>query len=346
MANNRLIIGISLFLLFIIVVLFISYFSYHIDADDFAVPREYKISQIKMTDKGSEKTVLLTRQEKDNWTLNNQMSANLPAVDELVSMIHRLSVEKPVSVKQQAESRKKILSNGIETKVFIRAHVINTGAINWISYHKHVSTIFVGKQSTDDGHALMVKEGKQMVYEVFVPGFEGDLASLFDTSQRIWMNPVVLDVKRHQLKEVSLTFHRKPNESFILKKTGNEEFTFFKPETGTIIEFEPDSAKLDRFTRSFEDIHYERLLDPKEESVRKEIMIPDTLITLKVEDISGNIRKFEIFERKNPQQQQHLLEGDIDPDRFYVLMENGEFARAQYFVFDRILRPLSFFQNK
>ena len=112
-----------------------------------------------------------------------------------------------------------------------------------------------------------------------------------------------------------------------------------------------DTARMLGFLTSFRDIRYESILTNEiEKSYIDSVLTskPITIITLTTRD--GQVNQVKIFPKAGfsrfYDQDGALLE-PFDLDRAYALVNNGQdIVLVQYFVFDRIMRPLQYLKGE
>ncbi len=334
-------------LILLIFVLAYSYLSYSFSGQEFGIDKKFEIEKIKMTSQHEDKKIVLKKKNNDPWVLNQHYQANKAAVEELIQTLHRIEIKRPVKASDQEKVTGELDTEGIKTSVYIKAYMINLGSLKFLPYVRKHQTFLVGKDAGDQTSTFMKEPSSETSYQTFVPGLERGISSLFNTRKELWINPVIIDLEKKDIEAISLYFYKNPEESYVLQKTENDEFAFFSyEEPRKPLNFQPDSSKVERFLHSFENIRYESLMNDALEKERMERMIKEPAVELSVNQTDGTRIKLTIFERKNIHEKLFELGGiTTDPDRFYIKLENGDFVVAQYYVFNRILRTLSFFQN-
>jgi hypothetical protein len=100
------------------------------------------------------------------------------------------------------------------------------------------------------------------------------------------------------------------------------------------------------FLTAFNDIRFEMLLDEFEPGIRDSIVSSQPRNILTLVDDRGNKTTIKTFYKSNS-------DGVFDPegnlypwdvDKLYALVnEERDFVMIQYYVFDKVLRPLSYF---
>lgn len=183
-----------------------------------------------------------------------------------------------------------------------------------------------------------------MAFMVHVPGMESGLYRYFNTNPNDWGDPVIIDMTRDEIERVLIVFSETPEESFLLKQEPNGVFGFYSHISGEkLSNIIIDTARVVRYLSSFQSLHYESLVSGDDIQSLEEMIFDEPFMTLTVKPFHNESTMIEVY-RKVPSDE--LLSVGIttsyDPNRFY-LKSDDEYAIAQYYVFNRILRPLSFF---
>lgn len=348
--NTRLFFVLSalLFILGVIIYWFTdTYSTFRIAERDFSVDTEHKIVRIELHSyQDEDNTIVLWKDEQDRWRLNDNLFANDLALRELETTLTRIRVRQPVSIANEGMVDEMLEQRGVRVNVFVSAHRIRMAGIKLIPYQRMYQSFVVGSDTPDGGSTYMRKSPSVQAFKVHRPGLESGISSLFIPEERIWRDPVIFDLKQEEVATVKVVVPEDPDESFILKNMGKDGFLFLDTAQQQSLDFIPDTLRVIRFLSSFKDIHYESLPDEKGEKIRKELMFEQPFMIITVETIRGETIKMRAYARKTPPHVLMPADGiDRDPNRFYVQVNQGEYALAQYYVFNRILRSRSFFQK-
>ena len=179
------------------------------------------------------------------------------------------------------------------------------------------------------------------LYEVEKISQAGKLAGISNIKQG-----TKIEIKPYLLAGTQLT-DKKPENSFKVINE-NRKLSLFKLETNKIIP-QYDTLKLLNFLTSFADIRYEALLNDMDPHRKDSIVnsTPENILT--VVNNEGDSSKIITFLKPNDKQSFNM-EGNIyvhDLDRLYALVNDGQdFVLIQYYVFDKVLRPLSYFETE
>lgn len=315
---------------------------------DFRVDPDREVTRIKMKNLSEGNTIEIYKDEQDRWRLDEGYYANDLAVKDLLGVLERLSVKQPVSLANRKQVEELLQEKGVRVDIFARDYRVSFGDFQHLSYERSYQSMIVGPDASDGESTYMRKTDSDLAFRVMGPDYESGVSAMFVADSRVWRDPVVLDVASESVQSVQVLVHDNKEESFVLKPTDDKGFQFFRREdSGEALNFVADTARVRRFLSSFTDLHYERLLDEEDEKVRKELMFEQPYMEISVKSKDGEETHMKAFARQMPEGELSLAEGlGQDPNRFYLQVNEGEFALAQYFVFNRILRPLSFFKNK
>lgn len=316
---------------------------------DFSVSTDREIVQIRMQQKGGSEKVMIEKDAQGRWRLNETMFANDLAVRDLIHTMSRLRVRQPVSIANREQVEALLLSKGVEVEVAVASHRIILGSVKLFPYRNTILSMIVGPDTPDGEATYMRKTNSQQAFKVQRTGIETSVSSVFTPGERVWRNPVVFDFKPHEIETIEVALPNTPQESFRLKPSGDDQFVIqpIAEDQEHAGAFFPDTARVLRFLGSFGDIYYESLLDEEGEALRKELMLDEPMMVVKVTPHDGQPVSIKAFERRPDIDDTAIItRAGKDPNRFYIQLDNGDFALAQFYVFNRILRPLSFFKNK
>ena len=143
-----------------------------------------------------------------------------------------------------------------------------------------------------------------------------------------------------------MEFTQKPEESFKVINNNNESLSLYKLTDNQLIS-RYDTLQLMAFVNAFRNIRYETLLNDMEPHKMDSIVNSTPLhrITLELKD--GTKQTATTFGRMLPVPEIDVFDGSTvtyDRDRMYALVNNDkDFVMVQFFVFDKILMPLSLF---
>jgi hypothetical protein len=310
---------------------------------NFRLEENAEVVRVEMQRKTAEK-LLLEKDADGIWHVNNAFRANESAVRELLGTLRHLNVRLPVSLAEQEQVNNALENDGVLVEIFARTYWINLpGDIRLIPRTKRVKRLLAGEDTPDNESTFMRLYRSRMPFAVHVPGVQGGLSDLFTLSESIWRDPVVLNLQAGQIKRVEVNFPEMESESFVIDNQGAQPVLL---QNGQPIELSiAGKTRLLRYLEAFTELHYEKLMTSPDDALRQQQMVSPHFLEIGVIDHLGRVTTLRFFRRKADEAELKTLAAatTADPNRFYLQVNEGEFARAQYFVFNRIMRPFSYF---
>ncbi len=340
---------ISVSLLLFLVALMLWYANTHstfrVGESDFSVSRNLDISMIHLSSKANDETVTMSLARDGQWYLNDNYPANESAVQQLLDVLVRLTIQQPVSLDKREDVNRMYVEQGVEVKVFAIDYHVKLGNKEFIPYERTAQSFWVAGNVPDGNSTYMKKPDTNVSFQIHVPGLNSGLFMFFDTNFKVWIDPVIIDVERNNIAQISVKVTGEPDESYHLKQTPDGTFSFWDYDTHTeFTNLVIDTARVLRFLSSFKGLHYESLLDDEEEELRRKTIFDNSFMEITITNKQGIETEFVSY-RRLPQHDELLQDTTMvyDPNRFYIQLHEDEYAIGQYYVFNRIMRPLSFF---
>ncbi len=273
----------------------------------------------------------------EGWRLNDQHPVNEPALEDLLATLHNIRIRYPAP-----GAREDIKQQGILVEVYVSRYLIPWpgGKGLWPRQRLHRSIMVGGDTADNEGTYMMVPGSGQDPYVVHVPGVTGGLREVFLAREPLWRDPVLIDLQPRQIRQVELIWSQHPERSFVIRNNQEELEITAGPQNRSLPREKIDHTKVLRYLSGFTGLYYERLLTAQPDTM----MFPRPFMELEVTGHQDQALRLVFFRRKAPDDDGlQATEAAFDPDRFYIQLESGQFAIAQYFVFNRIMRPVSFF---
>ena len=316
---------------------------------DFSVKDTASVTKIFIADKQMNQVTL--QRTQNGWILNGKYKANQQLVDMLLGTMKKMRVKSPVSLAEYNNVVERMAA--IAKKVEVYQEVYRIDLFNKIKLFKHekrTKVFYVGDATQNNLGTYMLIEGAETPYIVFIPSFRGFLYTRFSPEPDDWKSHTVFNKKLADIKSIEVVFHRDSTNSFrvdVVDAMGNYKLTrlFDQREITNY-----DTLKLLNFLTSFRDLRYETRMNKIMNPVRMDSIIHSPpLYEMTLVDRNNDTTYVRMFEKKKteyniPDLQIALV--PVDHDRFYALINGGEdFVLMQYFVFDKVLKPLSYYEN-
>ncbi len=300
-----------------------------------SLDRGVQVSRLVMD--GPQGRVLIERDDAAGWMVDGQDVGNVAAINDLVTTMRRQQVRGPVSVLLRDAVMKQMDEGGTSVSVY--------AARSWLPWPVRVGSWVVGGD-TPDGKATYMADRRGEVYEVHVPGLEMGLAASYDARTHLWISPLVLHLKADEIREVTLAYPGRPEDGFTLKCHGGNGYVLYKQDGEPFAGDAVDELAIDRFLSSFTGLAYERLLPGSSDNPPEDLLSSTPFLAMRVETWEGEEHMLGFYRRRRPDN--GTLQSPtraFDVNRFYLKSGHGDYAMAQYFVFQWVIRDRSFFKT-
>lgn len=346
MKKNRIIILFALILVLITAALYLTKSSGTFKDRDknFAVKDTASITKIFLADKKN-RTILLERKSPGEWELNGNYLARQSGVELLLETMKNLVPKYPVPKNAHNNIVSQMAAYSTKVEVYQLVYRINLfDKIKLFQHEKLTKTYYVGTATSDNMGTFMLLEGADVPFVVHLLGLRGYVAPRYSTIEKEWRDHSIFKTKLYDISEIIMEIPREPENSFRIAN-GENEILFYPNNSEQAMPF--DTLKMLNFLTAFADIRFEELMNermPQELQDSISGSMAKNIIT--VSDKTGKSTNIRTFYKAN-------TEGSFDPlgnvypydiDRLYaVVNEERDFVLIQYYHFDKILRPASYF---
>lgn len=315
------------------------------DISAFSVDDTTSVTKIYLADmKGNE--VLLSRVFPGKWLLNDTLNARTEAVNRLLATMYRMTVQSPVSKAGYNNVITNLATNSVKVEVYQNLPAINLFHVVRMFYREKLSKVFyVGQPTPDNLGTFMMIEGSNTPFIVYLPGLRGFLSARFSANPNDWRDHTIFAKNPQEIFSIQVDFPSFPEESYRIEKPDRNTLRVRRPDNNELISAF-DTSKVVNLINGYRNIRFESVVDYDADFNKDSVLqsLPVHIITLT--DTAGNVQSMKTFRRKNYAK---LMDDNNelypwDMDRMYGLINEGEdFVLIQYFVFDPITRPLSYF---
>jgi hypothetical protein len=315
---------------------------------NFAVRDTANITRIFIADLDTS-DVLLER-SSDGWVVNKEYKAQTSKVDLMLSTMMKLRVRAPVSIASHDNVVKRLAGIAVKVEVYQLVPRINLfNRIKLFPREKRTRVYYVGDATKDNMGTFMLMEGARSAYIVYIVGFRGFVASRYSPMVDDWRDYTAFKSKLADIQSVTVEFNREPEQSFTIENIDRHRYRITRlMDNYTLPGF--DTLRALNFLTSFADIRFEALLNNNMPLARIDSIVNSPFLhRITLMDKKGEVTQMTTFEKRLFHD--HLIVDDfmmipVDLDRLYGLTNNDrDFVLLQYFVFDKVLRPISFFET-
>lgn len=302
---------------------------------DFAIEDTLSIDKFIITKSNNEKAVL-TREADGTWKINGKYRAKPESVSMLMVTFRKVEVRSRVGAAARNNIVKNMASYNRKVEIFQNG--------------KWTKTWYVGNPTSGRLGTYMLLEtpetGKSSEpFIMSLAGFHGQLDIRFFTKEEDWRYTGIHTIMPEKLKSVKVVNRDRPEDGFTLNVLPNRKLQLLDHNGGKISTFDTITARA--YTYLFKKVHYEHLARQLKfdqiDSLRKE----KPYYILEVTTTDNHTHKMPIYQMFNRGGEDDVdLEGKplkFNPEKAYALLPEGDAVVIQYYVFDKLLRPVSSF---
>ncbi len=345
MKKNTLIIIITLILVLIAGLLYFSRTSstFRDREKAFAVKDTASVTRIFLADKMN-RTILLERVNAGEWRLNGTYLARQSGVELLLETMRNLVARYPVPKNAHDNIVSQMASQSTKVEVYQEVYRIDLfDRVRLFPHEKLTKVYYVGSATADNMGTFMLMDGADFPFVVQLLGLRGYVAPRYSTLEKDWRDHTVFKTKLYDIREVTMEIPRDPGNSYRVVN-GDEGITLTGLTGNAPMPY--DTLRMLNFLTAFTDLRFESLITGIEPEVQDSIVNSEPMNILTLVDAEGNKTRVKTFFKPNADGT-FDTEGNVyayDVDRLYGLVNDGQdFVLLQYYVFDRVLRPRSYF---
>jgi hypothetical protein len=310
------------------------------DDSEFAVKDTANIVKVFMADKNNQ-SVLFERTEK-GWMLNSDKPAHRKNMEMLLTTIKSLEVKYPVPQKAHDNIVKVMAANSVKVEVYKNDYRIKIGQLKLLPYVNKARTFYVGNATQDNQGTYMLMEGAERPFVVTIPGFRGFVAARFTTNPKDWLSHEIFRIPYNRIQEVSVESNLLADRNYKIRKL-EEGYEIMSTKNRQVLG-SYDTVALYAFLDSFKEINYESVIENMSETKIDSVLNADPVYVITVKETNGEVHQIKTYKMQSRYDQEEIYgyKPEYDLDRMYGWHKN-QMLLLQYFVFDKITRPIDFF---
>ncbi len=307
------------------------------------------VTRIYMADKENNQ-MLLTYVDDSLWMVDEQYPASIHMVDLLLETLSEMRIKSRVNQAAADNVVKILAAKSVKVEVYYKDYRINWfgGKLRLFPCEK-CDVIYVGHDTQDMLGTYMYREGDDVPYVVNIPGFRGCLSPRFVVNPLSWRSHSIVSLPVQQIARVELRIPSMPSESFSIDREGDGFVLNLLSPAHRANGF--DTARVAQLLSSFVNLNFDEFAKnvPKAELDTTFTREPRTILT--VTDTKGNSRELKTYIKyTNPDDIVNMPDTTMyqvfDINRLYAVLDNKDTVLIQYYIFDNILQPASFFLGK
>jgi len=315
---------------------------------DFAVEDTALITKIFIANLDSGQ-ILLDRSQH-GWTLNKDYHAQQQKVDMLLNTMLKIRVRGPVSEASHNNVIKRMSAIGMKVEVYQTVPRISLfGKLNFFLHEKRTKVYFVGDVTKDNLGTYMLKDGSDKAFIIYIPGFRGFVASRYSPIEDDWRDHSVFRKSLRDIKSIQVEFSEEPYMTYRIDCIEKNNYRITRLADNYILP-QFDTLKVLNFLTSFSDVRFEALLTHNMPEVKRDSIIHSPFLhRIILVDKNNDSIIVKTFAKKKYAEHLDITEKlvPVDLDRMYALVnDDKDFVLLQYFVFDKVLRPVIYFDRR
>lgn len=313
--------------------------------NDFAIEDTSSVTRFFFADKIGN-SVKVSRLPQGGWLLNDTFAVAPDMTEMILRTFKSLEVKAPVAKSSRNTIIRMLAAKSVKVEIYQNVYRINIfNKIKLFQHEKLTKTYYVGDATMNNTGTFMLMEGSKDPYIMHIPGFKGFLNSRYSTLTSDWRTHTIYRFKLPDIQSVKIEYGEKPEQSFMLKNSGNRNFELTSLQQNRQIT-SYDTLRIIGFLGAFRNINYESLIDDMPSAKRDSILKSTPTMRIELTDKLNKVHVLKAWKRKADLGQVDMEgnETEWDMDRMYALNEDtGDMITIQYFAFQEIMVPLSWF---
>ncbi len=289
-------------------------------------------SEITSISFGNDSLSINLNRTNEGWMLNGNYKTRSDAVKALLNVITRIEAGIPVAKTVSDSLGKALEAKGTKVNIFKNEKIIKSYTIHF------TETLKLG--------AIGKLKSSKMCFTLQIPGFKGNIASLFVLDPDYWKSNRLFIAEISQIARIDVEIPNSPEKSFSVsldKKGIHLKASYFDR---NIEKF--DTASLANFVLCLTDLSFDKILGKTSTSERAAIVLsqPDQIFTITLTNNNRLVLKtYPIPVDEYRDEFGRTIKFDLN--RLYISFNNDAIiAIANYTAFDPVLKDLSSFRFK
>ena len=316
---------------------------------DYHIEDTASVTRIFLADK-QDNQVLLTRMGDSTWLVDNQYPANRPMVELLLETLNTMRIRQQVNRNAVPNVIKDLSAHAVKVEVYQRQPLINWfgGRLRLFPRERLAVTYFVGRETQDMMASFMFRDGDKVPYIIHIPGFRGFLTPRFVTEPMKWRSHTIVDLNVRAIERVELEIPDLPEENFAVQREGDG---FYLELQGGHRADGFDTARVAQMLSGFTYLNFDEFASIVPNSFADSCVAGKPRTILRITDTAGQTHQMRTYIKyNNPDDLIAMPDPEMyetfDLDRLYAIVDDRDTVLIQYFIFDNILQPASYFLGR
>lgn len=312
-----------LIILLLTVLLIRRYGGISVNSDDFAIKRTDRVTSVILETRGEH---LVLKKEASGWMVNNSHEARLSAIRSLLETLSRLSIKSTVPESLFQEEWKDDSASVI--KVQIRE---KPGGIK---------SFLVYPVSTNPYGNYFKKREKGTPYIMNIPGYSGNIGSLFVTNEKFWLPHTIYSYQPSEIQMIKMLIYKNESQSFVIyQDTPGSVQLLSLPDEKPMEDL--DTIRVHRYLSYFNNLKFEQWVFDSDSVNINAILSSQPMHKLSIKEQSGDSITLITYPIIN----ESGSDGpEIDLNRIYVrINDKKDLVIIKYVDIDPVLKDRTYF---
>jgi hypothetical protein len=299
------------------------YGGFSVNSTDFAIQRSERVTAVIL--EKQEERVMLTKEES-GWMVNNRYEARPSAIWFLLETLSRISIKSTVPESQFREEWSRDSSSVIRVEIKEKPGRVKS---------------FLVYPVTSNPYGNYFKKRKNgMPFIVNIPGYSGNVGSLFVTSEKFWLPHTLFAAQPSEIRMVKLITYDNELQSFVIYQESPGSVKLFSlPEEEPVQNL--DTTRVYRYLSYFNNLRFERWVFDSDSIDSHAVLSSHPSHQLTIQEQSGRsttIRTYPIIRGMEGS------EPEIDLNRIYASINDvNELVVVRYVDIDPVLKERNYF---
>ena len=294
-------------------------------SSDFALNETEKVDSIFLQQDSLQVTLV---KKKGKWTLDGVIPIRKKAIAHFFNVLTALQVEAPATKETKEEIIDLVHQNPVYVEIYSNGNVIKDYLVEDSKYKK--------------GATYMMMKGKSTPFLMSIPGFEGDIANLYNVEPSYWRDRTIFSYSAIDIGSVKVIYPSGSKSSFKLNYN-DEGFRLIDLDQNR----ELKSVRNDRASRYysyFSDIRYERIFS--DQRLLDSLKQGEPFCKLAVKDKNDNQLTLETYRKPSSGQKDAFgQKSNYDLNHLYgIYSKFDEILLIKYTEIDPLFKEIDYFR--
>lgn len=309
----------------------------------FPLPADDNISLLILSD-NENNIVRLEKHDLGVWLLNDSLKADEQILREALFALRRFEVKGPVPFEDRENATGFLHKEGIWLDVYKESYLVSLpGERKLFRRHKKIRSLVLASDFPGKADHLVMHQGDHLPYMIDLPKGIKDLYETFPANFHLWRSRMLVHYEPSEIRKIKIQHFDHPYESFSLHL---DETSFrINDYTGDPVDTTlVDLQRIGRFVNGFRYLFYEKAVPVMRGTTPDDIFSNTPFMEITIEDIYDEKRHLFFYRRRIPDDGTLTSEKKpYDPNRFYVRERDYLYLLSLYYIFQPVMRPLSYF---